>query len=122
MAKAPLRFSREEISSFRLQIWESINALLVSSRSKSKETSTGDATFWVLGTEGPTEADATVFAFICSALVCSAYVSLKTVLISVLIGRLSAPESRKVVKSFPVLGDYARRIHHRYFPDYDLWE
>jgi hypothetical protein len=70
------RFSPEEISSFRLQIWESINALLVSSRSKSKAASASDCTFWVLGTEEPTEADTTVFAFICSALVCPAYVCL----------------------------------------------
>jgi hypothetical protein len=42
--------------------------------------------------------------------------------ITVLIGPLSGPESKKVVKSFPVLEDYARRIHHRYFPDYEVWE
>ena len=33
-----------------------------------------------------------------------------------------APETQKVVKSFPVVGDYARRIHNRYFPDYACWE
>ena len=33
-----------------------------------------------------------------------------------------APESRKVVNSFPAVVDYARRIHDRYFPDYVCWE
>lgn len=32
----------------------------------------------------------------------------------------SAPESQKVVKSFPTILDYARRIHDRYFPDYEF--
>ena len=62
------RFSPEEISSFRLEIWENISALLVASRSKSK----GDDNFWILGTKEPTEADATAFGFISSAFVCSA--------------------------------------------------
>lgn len=66
------RFSPEEVSSFRLQIWESISALLVESKSKSKLAQDNDGTFWVLGSTEPTEADATVFSFICSALVCSA--------------------------------------------------
>jgi hypothetical protein len=48
--------------------------------------------------------------------------SLTTRYLLKLTGHLSAPASRKVVDSFPVLEDYARRIHHRYFPDYALWE
>jgi hypothetical protein len=28
----------------------------------------------------------------------------------------------EVIKSYPVLTDYARRIHEQYFPDYNLWE
>lgn len=65
------RFSPEEISLFRYQIWESINAFLVASKKKSNS----DGNFWVLGGEEPTEADAAVFGFISSALVCSAYVA-----------------------------------------------
>lgn len=42
--------------------------------------------------------------------------------IAVLISPLSGPESRRVVKSFPVLEDYARRIHYCYFADYEAWE
>lgn len=40
----------------------------------------------------------------------------------VLIVLARGPESQKVVKSFPAVGDYARRIHDRYFPDYACWE
>ena len=73
------RFSAEEISSFRKEIWESVNALLVTARRKTQEIKTrgeGDATFWVLGGSTPSEADATLFGFVASALVCAAYVSL----------------------------------------------
>ena len=73
------RFSAEEISSFRKQIWQSVDALLVASRrKKSEKTEIGvgeDATFWVLGGSRPSEADAVLFGFIASALVCAAYVS-----------------------------------------------
>lgn len=96
------RFSREEISSFRRHIWENVNALLVASRGKRTET---DATFWVLGGEGPSEADATLFGFIAAGMVCEA-----------------APESNKVIKGFPAVVDYAQRIHERYFPDYTYLE
>ena len=34
----------------------------------------------------------------------------------------SAPESREVIKSYPVLIDYASRIHKQYFPDYAHWD
>lgn len=32
-----------------------------------------------------------------------------------------APDSREVVKGFPVVLEYAERIHDRYFPDYEKW-
>ncbi|MCJ1400448.1 hypothetical protein MMC11_003653 [Xylographa trunciseda] len=103
-----MRFSAEEISSFKHQIWENVNALLVESRRKKKkkiETGIGDAVFWVLGEDQPTEADAVLFGFVASGLVCTA-----------------GPESQKLIRSFPAVGDYARRIHDRYFPDYICWE
>ncbi len=68
------RLSAEEISAFRQQIWESINALLSASRRQKTETGGSDTTFWVLGGNGPSEADSVLFGFIASALVCSAYV------------------------------------------------
>lgn len=70
------RYSAEEISSFRQEIWENVNALLVASRRKKAETSASDEIFWVLGFNGPSEADTVLFGFIAAALVCTAYVSL----------------------------------------------
>ncbi|XXG99270.1 hypothetical protein Hte_005607 [Hypoxylon texense] len=97
------RFTAEEIAAFRLEIWEGMSALLLTSRSSSK--SGENEPFWALGGSHPTEADASLFAFIVSVLICTA-----------------SPDSQKVVKSFPVLLDYARRIHDRYFPDYEKWK
>ena len=71
-----LRFTEQEISSFRREIWEGINALLTASIRKKMETDGNDAPFWVLGGSRPSEADATLFGFISAALVCSAYVFL----------------------------------------------
>jgi hypothetical protein len=34
----------------------------------------------------------------------------------------SAPASKEIIKGYPALVDYARRIHDKYFPDYELWE
>jgi hypothetical protein len=65
------RYTAIEIQSFRQEVWEGVNALLTSARA----TATGDASdkpFWVLGGKGPTEADATLFGFITSVLVCTA--------------------------------------------------
>lgn len=60
--------------------------------------------FWVLGSNEPTEADATVFGFVISVLVCDA-----------------GPESKELLKgSFPTVVDYAERIHKRWFTDYEL--
>ena len=67
------RLSAEEISSFRQEVWYNVNALLVVSSRKKMETGVGDAIFWTLGGEGPSEVDATLFGFITSALVCAAY-------------------------------------------------
>lgn len=73
-----MRYSAEEIASFRQQIWESVDALLAASKRKKKtETDAGDndkATFWVLGGNTPSEADPVGFGFIAAALVCTVYV------------------------------------------------
>lgn len=65
------RYSDDEIRSFRLEIWEGINALLARSR-KTATSNTDGKPFWVLGDENPTEADASLFAFIISVLTCTA--------------------------------------------------
>ena len=95
------RFSSEEIAAFQEEGWRSVDALLAASKRKAKK---GEA-FWVLGGHGPTEADATVYGFVASALVCTA-----------------APETQKLVRNLSTVLEYARRIHDRYFPDYELWE
>ncbi|OGM46726.1 glutathione S-transferase [Aspergillus bombycis] len=96
-------FSTEEIGSLRGEIWERINGTLVEARSRHGERG-GQGPFWVSGGEEPTEADATLFGFIVSGLVCYA-----------------APNTQKVVRGYPAVVDYARRIHDKYFPDYALW-
>ncbi|KAI0828429.1 hypothetical protein F5Y06DRAFT_283176 [Hypoxylon sp. FL0890] len=97
------RFTAEEIAAFRHEIWEGLNALLATSRSNS--TASKDDPFWALGGDHPTEADTCLFGFIVSVLICTA-----------------GPDSQKVVRSFPVILDYASRIHDRYFPDYEKWD
>ncbi|KAI0133686.1 hypothetical protein BJ170DRAFT_690070 [Xylariales sp. AK1849] len=97
------RYTPEEISGFRREIWEATNDLLVAARPKSGNADAGKP-FWVFGGEKPTEADTTLFGFIVSVLVCTA-----------------GPDSQKVVKAFPVILDYVGRIQDVYFPDYEKW-
>jgi hypothetical protein len=83
------------------EIWDGVSGVLEESRRGANS----EDCFWVLGGEGPTEADSTVFGFVVSTLVCDA-----------------APQTRELVKSeFPVVVEYAERIHRRWFPDYDMW-
>lgn len=35
---------------------------------------------------------------------------------------LSGPKARELVMGFPVMREYARRIHDAYFPDYERWD
>ncbi|KAK0622366.1 hypothetical protein B0T14DRAFT_535642 [Immersiella caudata] len=103
------RFTDEEVREFKREIWESFNDLLVEARgnkvSLAARNEDPNTPFWVLGRAEPTEVDATLYGFIAAGLVCEA-----------------APESRKIITGFPVLVDYARRIHDRYFSDYELWK
>lgn len=81
-----MRYSPEEIASLRREVWESVEALLAAARRKKKENGEGkgrgrgdgneEGLFWVLGGGGPSEADAVVFGFIASGLVCESYVTL----------------------------------------------
>ncbi|KAK8045620.1 glutathione S-transferase [Apiospora rasikravindrae] len=67
------RYAAEEIAAFRREIWEAVDALLTASRNKSlSQDRPKGKPFWVLGGEEPTEADATVFGFVVSALICTA--------------------------------------------------
>lgn len=63
-----LKYSTDEITSFRYEIWDMLNSYLSAiSRPDDQETP-----FWILGGDAPTEADATLFGFIASNLVCDA--------------------------------------------------
>lgn len=62
------RYTADEIASFRREIWETINGLLVSSEARAAS----DGPFWALGGEQPTEMDAALFGFIVSVLICTA--------------------------------------------------
>lgn len=64
------RYTPEEIAAFRAEIWESINSLLTAS--KTKNSWAGEGPFWALGGKEPTEADAALFGFIVSVLICTA--------------------------------------------------
>ncbi|KAK3681750.1 hypothetical protein B0T22DRAFT_434070 [Podospora appendiculata] len=98
------RYTDDEMRGMKREAWETLNALLVEAKTK-KGDMDREGPFWVLGREAPTEADATVYGFVVASLICPA-----------------APETQKMVRSFPVLVDYARSIHARYFSDYDLWD
>lgn len=98
------RYTPDEIRSFRHEIWEAISDLLMSAKAAAN-LGVRRSPFWALGGDHPTEADATLFAFIVSVLICTA-----------------CPESQRLVKGFPVVVEYAGRIHDRYFPDYEKWE
>ncbi|KLU88053.1 hypothetical protein MAPG_07040 [Magnaporthiopsis poae ATCC 64411] len=114
------RLTAEEKAELQNEVWTAVCDLLVEARSSggnndkpSKATPAGAGAaagdtadpFWLLGGSGPTEADATLFGFVASSLVCAA-----------------APASQKIIKGFPVLVEYASRIHDRYFPDYEKWK
>jgi len=62
------RYTTDEIRAFRREIWTGINDLLISARA----TAASGRPFWVLAGESPTEADASLFGFIVSVLVCTA--------------------------------------------------
>lgn len=60
------KFNADEIAAFRTDIWDTLNAALADSHSKTRN----GGLFWALGGEEPTEADAVVFGFISAGLVC----------------------------------------------------
>ncbi|KAI1265442.1 hypothetical protein F5Y18DRAFT_52256 [Xylariaceae sp. FL1019] len=97
------RFSAEEIGEFRKEVWSAFSDLLLESKVKHGKNGKGeDEPFWVLGGDAPTDIDAALFGFVMSALLCTA-----------------GPGSKADVKSLPVLGEYSKRIHAKYFPEYE---
>jgi hypothetical protein len=64
------RFTDDELAQFKTEIWTTISELLQTSRGKASSQGLSDGEpFWVLGGDGPTEADTTLFGFIVSVLV-----------------------------------------------------
>lgn len=61
------RYTHEEVSWLKYEVWQSVNALLSEAKWEGDK-----GPFWILGGKHPTEADATVFGFVASALVCEA--------------------------------------------------
>lgn len=97
------RFSDAEIIAFATEVWQAVNGLLEKSLEKHQEST---ECFWVLGGTEASEADTSVFGFIVANLVSD-----------------SAPWSRDLLKNeFPITVEYAKRIHKRYFPDYQMWD
>ncbi len=115
------RFTEGEIDSFKWQVWKSIDALLIASKETHGSTA-GGKVFWVLGGNGPSEADTTLYGFIASALVCTACVYLGCSVVCDYANTLArAPKTMKIIRSLPGVMDYAQRIHDLYFPDYTHW-
>ena len=62
-------FSGEEIAAFRREIWESVDGLVSAAYAQHRDR---EGPFWVWGGDAPTEADAVLFGFVVSGLVCGA--------------------------------------------------
>lgn len=67
-----LRFTNEELTVFKHDIWSTIAGLLQASKTEAQTISKPDDPFWALGGAQPTEADATLFGFIISVLLSTA--------------------------------------------------
>lgn len=63
------RLMYPEMVELQNEVWEHLNVLLSEARTKA---SGRDLPFWVLGEEQPSEADAVLYGFLASALVCDA--------------------------------------------------
>ncbi|PRP88652.1 hypothetical protein PROFUN_02748 [Planoprotostelium fungivorum] len=92
------RYTDEELDSLRNELWSHLNGLLTESKEKSSD---GVEPFWALGGKDATEADASLYGFIVSGLIVE-----------------SGPKTREIVKGYPVLVNYAKRIQNKYFADY----
>lgn len=96
------RFTNEEQKRMRQDIWMTLDDMLGQRR---KEVESRNVPFWVLGGEKPTDADAVVFAFINSVLICE-----------------SCPDSKMFVRRCENVMAYAGMIHDEYFADYEKWQ
>lgn len=65
------RLTPEEITKYKTEAWDHVNALLTAS-SRKRGSGAPDGMFFVLGGSRPTEADTSLFGFVASGLVCDA--------------------------------------------------
>ena len=65
------KFTAEEITAFRVDVWDTLNGALEESYAQHRGQ---EGPFWVWGGDAPTEADSVVFGFIAAGLVCDSYV------------------------------------------------
>lgn len=65
------RFSTDELRTFKVKIWDNVNALLTEAKSNQ---SSSEEPFWVYGGSRPTEADTVVFGFVIGSIISNAYV------------------------------------------------
>lgn len=96
------RFSAAEVTRFKTECWSAVNTLLEASFAQKKRQGDDGSCFWVMGGSAPTDADLSVYGFVAGVLASE-----------------SAPESKALVKSFPVVLRYAERVHTTWFPDYE---
>lgn len=67
-----LRFTNDELTGFKHDIWGTIARLLQASKAGAGSQQDTDEPFWALGGDQPTEADATLFGFVISVLISTA--------------------------------------------------
>ncbi|KAI9875946.1 MAG: hypothetical protein M1830_007691 [Pleopsidium flavum] len=103
------RYTDEERSMFCEEAWTAFNDILTANNvqgdGKRAEGGDGQGIQWVLGTEGPTEADASLYGVLAGNLISSAN-----------------PEMQRTIRKFPALVNYAERVHDTFFPDYSRWK
>lgn len=70
------QYTDDEIGSFQREIWDCISGVLSEAKENNitGDDESDDGPFWLLAGTEPTEADAALFGFIISTLVCTAYV------------------------------------------------
>ena len=117
------RYTSSEVEAFREEVWTSINDLLGATRMNDSGT-LNDEPFWCLGGLGPTEADLTLFGFISSILTGTRYVvwNAERVSSGTDVSCCSCPASSALLRSLPVVIEYADLIHRKYFPEYTQWQ
>lgn len=67
--------TREQFTAHQAECWAALDAQVAAARQQSNAASRPDEPFWLLGGDQPTEADASLMAFVVTTLFCTAYVN-----------------------------------------------